>query len=391
MVRDPWVRALAMLGCAIAVIYLATLLWGWLQEFSDILLLFFCAWLLAFLLDPVVAGLQRRASFPRVFAVATTYLVLLVVLSLAFVVLIPNLATQIVTASSNLPTFADRITGWISTIQTTANAWLIDRSSPIVFDVRSALTPDEVTQRVESLGPPLLSNALALATGAAALLGELLIVLILSFYFALDGMRLADSIVAALPLRVQDDARFLVANVHRVIAGYVRGQVIQALLGGMGTWFVMSALNVDYALLASVSAGLFLLIPFIGPVAAVVIPVAFALVTRTSAAIFLLIALMILQQVIFNVLGPRILSHHVGLHPLLVFFAVLAGARAAGLWGAILGVPLIALVLTMFTFYRGSKEERVARLQQELPGWTAPPPHPETGPPASTLRTPVAH
>src|SRR5205814_6981981 len=99
-----------------------------------------------------------------------------------------------------------------------------------------------------------LSNVLGFATGAATLLFEVVIMLILSFYFMVDGARLADSFIATLPLRLQDDGRFLVASIHRAFAGFLRGQMIQALLGGLGTGVIMSALSVDYALLSSVVA-----------------------------------------------------------------------------------------------------------------------------------------
>src|SRR6202023_3491312 len=134
-----------------------------------------------------------------------------------------------------------------------------------------------------------------------------------------------------------------------------------------GTGLIMSALQVDYALLSGVIAALVLLIPFLGPVAAVVLPVTIALLTNPEATIFLFVALLALQQVIFNVLAPRILSRQVGLHPLLVFFAVLTGARVAGVWGAVFGVPIVAVFTTMVSFYRASQEERAARLLEHLP------------------------
>jgi predicted PurR-regulated permease PerM len=99
----------------------------------------------------------------------------------------------------------------------------------------------------------------------------------------------------------------------------------------------------------------------------VVVPVAIALLTRPDVALILLIALVALQQVIFNVLGPRILSQQIGLHPLLVFFAVLTGARVAGIWGAIFGVPIVAVATTMISFYRAGHEERAARLLEHVP------------------------
>jgi len=84
-------------------------------------------------------------------------------------------------------------------------------------------------------------------------------------------------------------------------------------------------------------------------------------------AVYLFVGLLALQQVLFNVLAPRILSQQIGLHPLLVFFAVLTGARVAGIWGAIFGVPIVAVVVTMISFYRASHEERAARLLEHLP------------------------
>jgi predicted PurR-regulated permease PerM len=130
----------------------------------------------------------------------------------------------------------------------------------------------------------------------------------------------------------------------------------------------MSILQIDYALLSSVVAGLVLFIPFLGPIIAVFLPVTIAAFTHPQVAVVLFVALLALQQVIFNVLTPRILSHQVGLHPLLVFFAVLTGARVAGVWGAIFGVPIVAVLTTMLSFYRANQEERVARLQEQLPG-----------------------
>ena len=367
LIRDPWLRALSILGCAIAGFYLVGLGWQIIQEFADIIMLFFLAWLVAFVLEPVV-GTLVEGRLPRLAAIGLTYLTLLVVLSAGVVLLVPALTLQIVEVVRNLPTYVEQATEFLTTLQSTMNAWLSSRGSPLLIDVKSALNPQELSRRADALGPPILSNVVGFATGAATLLAELLIMLILSFYFMVDGARLADSLILALPIRAQDDARFLVASIHRAFAGFLRGQMIQSLVGGVGTGVIMSILQVEYALLSSVVAALVLLIPFLGPVVAVALPVTIALLTNPEVTIYLFIALFALQQVIFNVLAPRILSRQVGLHPLLVFFAVLTGARVAGVWGAIFGVPIVAVLTTMISFYRANQEERVARLQEHLPG-----------------------
>lgn len=367
MIRDPWVRALAILACAIAGLYLVGVIWQVAQEFADIILLFFLAWLLAFVLEPLV-GTLVEARVPRLAAIGLTYVTMLVLLSLGVILLVPALTLQSVEVVRSMPGYVEQAASFLTDLQTSSNAWLIDHRSPILVNLQSALNPQELARRAETVGPQLLGNVVGLATGAATLLFELVVLLILSFYFMADGARLSESVILALPPRAQDDMRFLVANIHRAFAGFLRGQVIQSLVGGLGTGVIMSLLGVDYALLAGVIAGVVLIIPFLGPPIAVVLPVAIALLTRPDVTIFLFLALLALNQVIFNVLSPRIMSHQVGLHPLLVFFAVLTGARVAGIWGAVFGVPIVAVFTAMFSFYRAGQEERVARLQEQLPG-----------------------
>ena len=367
LLRDPWLRALAMLGCAIAAFYLIGLIWQAVEAFGDIILLFFLAWLVAFVLEPVV-GTLVEARIPRLAAIGLTYLTLLVLLSAGVILIVPALSVQIVEVVRSFPSYVEQVTQLLTAVQSAANDWLLGHGSPVLVDLKVALDPQELSRRADALGPPILSNVVGVATGAATLLLEILVLLILSFYFMADGARLAETLILALPLRAQDDTRYLVANIHRAFAGFLRGLVIQSLVGGLGTGISMSLLQVDYALLASVVAGVVLLIPFLGPVLAVVVPVAIALLTHPAVTIYLFVLLLALQQVIFNVLAPRILSQQVGLHPLLVFFAVLTGARVAGIWGAIFGVPIVAVVSAMISFYRADHEERLARLQEQLPG-----------------------
>jgi len=364
--RDPWVRALAVVALVIASFYLAGLLWQVVQQFADIFLLFFLAWLLAFVLEPVVGVAERRV--PRLAAIAATYVVLLVLLTLAVILFVPTLTAEVVDIVSNLPRYSDQVTGWVTSLQESANGWLLQHDSPVMLDIRSALNPTELTRRADTVGPTILGNVLSLATGVATLLFGLVLLLILSFYFMVDGARLATSFIRTLPPRAQDDSRFLVASIHRAFAGFLRGQVIIAIVGGLGTGVIMSALHIDYALLSSLVAALMLLIPFIGPVIAVWLPVTIALFTHGDSVWILFVALLALQQMIFHVLSPRIFSHEVGVHPLVIFFAVLTGSRIAGIWGAVFGVPIVAVLISMVSFYRADKEERVARLHERLPG-----------------------
>src|SRR5215470_4515114 len=174
VIRDPWLRALSILGCAIAGVYLVGLLWQVIEVFADIILLFFLAWLVAFILEPVV-GMLVEGRVPRIAAIGLTYITLLVLLSLGVILLVPALSLQIVDVARNLPTYVEQGTGVLNSVQNAANDWLTSRGSPVLVDLKSALNPQELGRRADALGPPLLSNAIGFATGIATLLVQVAI------------------------------------------------------------------------------------------------------------------------------------------------------------------------------------------------------------------------
>src|SRR6266566_9872575 len=123
LIRDPWLRALSILGCAIAGVYLISLLWQVVELFSDIILLFFLAWLVAFILEPVV-GTLVEGRLPRLAAIGLTYLTLLVFVALGVILLVPALTLQIVEVVRSLPDYVEQATALLTTLQTSANDWL---------------------------------------------------------------------------------------------------------------------------------------------------------------------------------------------------------------------------------------------------------------------------
>src|SRR6195256_5883140 len=120
LIRDPWLRALSILGCAIAGFYLVGLLWQVVMEFADIILLFFLAWLVAFVLEPVV-GTLVEARLPRLAAIGLTYLTLLVLVSLAVILLVPALTLQIVEVVRSLPVYVEQATAFLTGLQISTN------------------------------------------------------------------------------------------------------------------------------------------------------------------------------------------------------------------------------------------------------------------------------
>jgi len=204
---------------------------------------------------------------------------------------------------------------------------------------------------LENYATALIQNTLGILTGLLGFVANVFFVLILSFYFALDEPRLRKGMLSILPAKYHDEAHFFARSVDRTFGGFIRGQLIQAILQGIGTAVVMTVLGLDFVLVASLFAGLFMLIPLIGPFLTLLPPILVALVQTPSSALWVFVALFIFQFVVVNVLMPRILSEALGLHPLLVFAAILISIKIAGFWGAFFGIPVAGVLWAMLNFF----------------------------------------
>jgi predicted PurR-regulated permease PerM len=341
----------------IAGLYLAGMVWALLLQLADILVLFFFAWLVAFMLEPAVAMVQERRAVRRAWAVGLVYVGLLAVLVATTFWLVPTVVNQIALIGQHWPRYIENTTYYALQLQQELVTRGIDPSPELWGDYQ------ELSRRLATLGPPLLANFVTLARGAAAVLVDVVIVLVLSFYLLLDTGRLTHAAVRAVPANLRDDLIYFMESVRRAFGGFLRGQLVLSGLYGVGTAAVMSLAGLEFTLLASVFAGLVMLIPFLGPVLAVAPPTIIALLIYPERVWWILVVLVALQVAILNVVSPRVMSHTVGMHPLLVFAAVLVGAKFAGLWGALFGVPVAGVLVAMISFYRLTLEERRQRLR----------------------------
>lgn len=354
VIRDPWIRALVIVLLLIAGLYLVGLIWQVAAQFSDILLLFFLAWVVAFILEPVVVLLRRHGRLPRPVAVTVAYLGLLIVAVWGVLWLVPPLSRQVIQVAADLPTYADLATDQVAVLQ----AALAERGLDV--NLASLVNHEELVRRAETVAPPIVSNAVALATSIASFFVQLAIVLILSFYVMLDGQRIAGGLLQTVPTAIREDVLFFFASVNRAFAGFLRGQLVQALIYSLSVAAVMWSIGLDLVLLTAVVNTLLMLIPFVGPPLALVMPLAIAYIERPGLFWATVVVVNVIQAVVLNVVAPRVMSSTIGVHPLLVFVGLLGGGKIAGIWGALFGVPVVAVIAAMASFYRATLEQRRA-------------------------------
>ena len=368
MENNPWWRALVVLLVFIAALYLAGILWTLLIQFADIITMLFLAWLLAFLLNPITkVGVSYR--IPHAISVLMVYLGLLLAFVLAAIVAVPVITDQLTQLAQNWPTYADQLQGWVASL----NAQLAQRN----VNIESLYDPSTLSQRLEQIGTVAAQNAVAVATETATAIFRVMIILIFSVYILLDGARMVERAITLVPDNYRGEVHYLLESVDRSFGGFLRGQLIQALIYGAGTAAVMAVFGMNYTLIVSIFAGAMMLIPFLGPVVAIMPVIIIALLQLPFTSALLVIAILVgLQIVVMNVIAPKIMSDALGIHPLLVLLAVLVGTKVAGITGAFFGVPVVAVLNAMaFYFFRNYRTRTKEQPISEDAGQPAPVPN----------------
>lgn len=366
MEKNPWLRALVILGVLLIAVQLFNIVWSFGREFGDIILVFFLAWMLAFLLNPVVEFLRIGHRMPRWLAVASVYLGLLAILAAIGLLIIPPTANQISALGRKIPRYTDNTSRLVDDLQTRLD------SRGIAINLHQFAAEQDFNRAGQQLGSYLAAHALALTQGVLAVLFDGVIVLVLSLYMMLDAPRITGAVIQVTPARFRSDMELLFASIDHSFGGYLRASFVIALVYASGTALAMYLLGVPFALPISTFAGLMLVVPIVGDIVAVVPPLMLGLFTVSLVRVIILLVVMIaLQQLVLQILRPKIMGRSVGLHPLWVLGAFLVGARAAGVWGALFSVPIAAIgqtIVQLYYFRAVGKTSRESQLERFLRG-----------------------
>jgi predicted PurR-regulated permease PerM len=338
MQSNRWLQTLIILLVIIASAWLAAQAWGFVIQFSNILLLFFLSWLLAFILRPLARWLTTR-GLPYGWSVAIVYLALTLALVVGGFLLVPLITQQIQQLITNSGDYATQLETYAQQVQDTLKSWGVKST-----DLDKVIS--DLVSQGQTAVLAVLQNMLPVLQSIATLLFQMIFLFLVSFYFMKDGDRLSAGVLRLLPPRWKDEMKLAALSIERSFGGYIRGQVVFGILYGIVTAFIMTIppFQLDYVVIASIGAALCMTIPLIGGLIAYIPPVFVAIVTPDKPWVLLLVLLFVIQSVMVNVLGPRILSSAIGLHPIYVVGALMVGGQIAGIWGALFGIPVAGAI-----------------------------------------------
>lgn len=315
-------------------------LWGlWLL--APVLTPFALAALLGWLGDPLVDRLEA-AGRSRNTAVALVFTAMTLALVIVLLLLVPMIQRQIITLVESLPRYREWFLGILL-------PWVEQRTNLqfdrwLDFDYALAMLREN-WQRAGGFAATVLDYVTRSGSMLLALVVNAVLVPVLAFFFLRDWDRLVARIAALVPPRHLPVVARLARESNDVLGAFLRGQflvmVILGVMYGVGLWIV----GIDLGLLIGMVAGLLTFVPYLGPASGVVLGVIAALVQYGDwQHVAGVLAVFGIGQVIESYwLTPKLVGDRIGLHPVAVIFAVLAGGQLFGFLGMLLALPVAAV------------------------------------------------
>jgi len=321
---------------------------GWLLYLlAPVLIPFLMGALLAYLADPIVDRLEAR-KLSRTVAVVIVFCLLFVVIIGVLFILVPLLERQTVAMIGKLPQYIEWLQG--SVLPWLSERFGVEAQALDLASLKRSIS--EHWQQAGGVAASLLASVTRSGATLLAWLANLVLIPVVTFYLLRDWDKLVAALHALLPRRAEPVVVRLARDSDEVLGAFVRGQLLVmlalALIYSIGLWMV----GLDMALLIGMLAGLVSFVPYLGLIVGVAVAGVVVLV-QTHEVLQLIPVVIVFgvgQLLEGTLLTPKLVGDRIGLHPVAVIFAVLAGGQLFGFFGVLLALPAAAVVMVLLRY-----------------------------------------
>jgi len=308
------------------------------------LIILFLAIVISSSIDGLVSWLQRK-KIPRIFGTLLIFLVALTILALLLYTLIPIAIFELQSLLGNLKKIEIPIFG--------------------ALDISQFVGIDKYLGNLGNLADVLFSGGASFLNIVAAVFGNLaliIVTLILSFYLTVNRAGVEKFLRIILPIIYEDYIVGIYLRARKKMGRWLQGQILLMLVVGAATTIGLWILGVKYSLILGILAGVLEIVPIVGPIFSGTIAFLVAISESWILGLYVIILFLVIQQAESHLLIPLIMRKTVGISPVVVVIALLAGSQIAGLVGIILAVPT-AVVLQEVIEDWGRKKLKTQRLE----------------------------
>src|SRR4051794_11134152 len=296
---------------------------------------------------------------PRGIAIAITVLTLLALIVLGAIVLVPLAVDQLTGLAQQAPSLLDQAYSLSRrVIETLAKRGLLDTTP----DQAMAQLQRNGAQRVEGLLDGIVAVAFDTLSGTLAGVFTLLSIILIAAYLLADGERFKTGIIRLLPVQYRDDALVLWTDVVHALSRYLSGLLVSLAFQGVASTIALTVLGVPFALLLGIWTAAGAIVPYVGSYIGGVPAAIVGFTVSPTTGILTALAYVAINFIDGNLIAPRVQGQAIRVSPLFIFLAVIAGGQIAGIWGALMAVPILAVIRVVWDFL----QERVVVVPKEL-------------------------
>ncbi|HYM68374.1 MAG TPA: AI-2E family transporter [bacterium] len=298
--------------------------------------------MLAYALLPFVEWAMRvrvaGRPLPRVVATLVVFVVVGLVLTGLFRVAARPVAAESSRFAQNAQQYRDQVSAFLTNTRASVRRGLPPPAQVML---------DQTVDQAGTLAVAAAGRMLQAATRWLTHLVELVLIPILAFYFLVDLPSLSHELLGFLPPPWRGVTLRAGRHADRIVAGYVRGQILLMLISGIVVWVGLTVLGAPFPLLLGIVAGLTRAIPIVGPVMGAIPIVGVTLLQSPNTAVAVLIFFIVLQLVESKAILPQVIGHELQLHAATILLALLIGNALFGLMGMFLAPPAAAFVKSL--------------------------------------------
>lgn len=302
----------------------------------DIIVIFLFALIIASAIAPAV-NLLEKIKIPRIIGALLVYIIVIGLFGFLISLIVPSVARDIKTLSSNLPLYIETLSAKFDSIQKASLKY-----ENIIGQIQGHLS---------GVGELLRKSASNLLLAMVNIFGgifSLLIILVISFYISVQKRGIQHILTFIVPHEHRDYIVDLWERSQRKLGQWLQGQLFVGIIVGILVYIGLYFLDVRFALLLAVLAGILEIFPYIGPIMAAIPAIILGFLQAPILGLWVLFLYLIIQQLENNIITPLVISKIVKLNPVAVIFAALIGGKLGGIPGIILAVPITAVVAEFF-------------------------------------------
>ena len=336
-------------------VFLIAILLAALYYMSDVVLVFVASIVIASAIEPLVRRLQGY-RIHRIISVILLYLVLAAALAIVLIFFLPMVVTDAASFLGNLP----------HTISL-EGMWSPIRDIGMSFGSSTATHTLSISDFVAQLQSMIVGTGTGAFQTASFIFGGVLsfmLIVVLSFYLAVQEEGVADFLRIVTPVKQQDYIIGLWKRSQRKIGFWLQGQILLGIIVGVLVYLVLMVVGIPHALVLALFAGVMEIIPVFGPIISSVPAILVAFADKGAGIGFLLVGLyIIIYQFESQLFYPLVVKKIVGVSPIVVILALVIGAKLAGVLGAVIAVPLAAAFMEyIHDVEKSKKEEKAAQM-----------------------------